>query len=240
MVHAHAGPRTATHDLFHPEHRAWNQPDLVRVAGITGCILLNAAVLMALMRPADLPMPAVPKPPMVVFDLSKPKPPPPPPPIDPVRGKTETPPEIVPVIRRKPVDTRPTTILQTTESTDVAEDPVFELPFDTRNGEETDTPPGESVTGPVEGVSLQYASASAPPYPRDLIRDGVQGSVMLKVLVDVDGKPMEVTVERSSGNQRLDSAAVRHVLRSWRFLPAMRNGVAVQAIGFVPIDFRLD
>ena len=72
------------------------------MAGITGCILLNAVVLMALMRPADLPMPTIPKPPMVVFDLSKPKPPPPAPPPEPVHiGKTK--PDVVPMTRDKPV-----------------------------------------------------------------------------------------------------------------------------------------
>ena len=241
MVHAHAGPRTATHDLFHPEHRAWNQPDLVRVAGITGCVLLNAVVLMALMRPADLPMPTIPKPPMVVFDLSKPKPPPPAPPPEPVHiGKTK--PDVVPMTRDKPVIAKTsTTAVQATEQTDVAEEPVFELPFEAVTGETTDIATGDAVSaGPIEGVSLQYASAPAPAYTRDLIAQGVQGTVQLKVLVDVDGKPLQVDIHHSSGNRRLDEVARRHVLKTWRFAPAMRNGTAVQAIGIVPIDFRLD
>jgi len=30
------------------------------------------------------------------------------------------------------------------------------------------------------------------------------------------------------------------VLRHWRFQPALRDGVAVEAVGLVPIAFRLD
>jgi protein TonB len=60
------------------------------------------------------------------------------------------------------------------------------------------------------------------------------------VLVDVDGRPLEVTIQRSSGNRDLDAAARRQVLRKWTFRPAMKDGRAVQAIGIVPIDFNLD
>lgn len=82
--------------------------------------------------------------------------------------------------------------------------------------------------------------ASSPPYPRDALRSGHQGTVVLQVLVGVDGRPLEVVVETGSGYRELDETARRHVLRRWRFQPAMRDGRAVQAIGLVPIEFRLD
>ena len=34
-------------------------------------------------------------------------------------------------------------------------------------------------------------------------------------------------------------AARKHVLKRWMFRPAMQDGVAVQAIGLVPINFSL-
>ena len=37
----------------------------------------------------------------------------------------------------------------------------------------------------------------------------------------------------------LDEAARAQVLTRWRFQPATRNGLAVQAIGMVPIEFAL-
>src|SRR5690606_240654 len=100
--------------------------------------------------------------------------------------------------------------------------------------------PAPRATGPVDtaplaGVRLQYASAPPPPYPRRELAARVEGQVLLRVLVGVDGKPLDVVVERSSGNRNLDRAAQQHILRHWTFRPAMKDGRAVQAIGLVPI-----
>ena len=65
------------------------------------------------------------------------------------------------------------------------------------------------------------------------------GTVVLDVLVDIDGQPIDVTIVRSSGHRLLDQAARRVVLTRWTFRPAMRDGQAVQAIGRVPIEFVL-
>ena len=62
--------------------------------------------------------------------------------------------------------------------------------------------------------------------------------MLLRVLVDVDGKPQRIEIERSSGHSRLDAAARDAVSRA-RFRPVMRNGEAVSAWGVVPIAFRL-
>ena len=89
-------------------------------------------------------------------------------------------------------------------------------------------------------MQLEYGKATPPPYPRVAISDGVEGVVLLRVLVGTDGKPIEVSVEKSSGHRVLDREAQRHVQRTWTFRPAMRDGQAVQAVGIVPIDFNLD
>lgn len=99
-------------------------------------------------------------------------------------------------------------------------------------------PTSISPVAPLQGVSLQYLSAPAPAYPIDALRSGAQGTVVLRVLVDETGAPIEVKIERSSGNRSLDNAARSQVARHWRFRPAVDNGRAVQAYGFVPIDFR--
>jgi protein TonB len=59
------------------------------------------------------------------------------------------------------------------------------------------------------------------------------------VLVDVDGHPIDVQVQASSGNRALDDAARKQVLKKWLFRPARRNGTPVQAIGIVPIRFTM-
>jgi len=102
--------------------------------------------------------------------------------------------------------------------------------------EVTDTGPD---TRPMTGAQLAYATAPAPAYPRDAARIGAQGTVLLMVLVDTDGTPLEVTLHKSSGNRALDRAAAEQVLKRWRFQPAMREGRAVQAYGVVPIAFTM-
>src|SRR3546814_11824612 len=89
-------------------------------------------------------------------------------------------------------------------------------------------------------MRLQYADAPSPPYPRAALRAGLQGPVMLLVLVDVDGRPLQVDVEHSSGHRVLDIAARRYVLQNLTFRAAQRGGRPVQAVRRVPIAYRLD
>lgn len=61
---------------------------------------------------------------------------------------------------------------------------------------------------------------------------------MLKVLVDPDGAPGRVAVDRTSGFDILDSAAVKAVKR-WRFHPARRGVDARASWVRVPVSFKL-
>ena len=108
---------------------------------------------------------------------------------------------------------------------------------------------GGTTEGPIEpktepavlrGSQLAYASAPAPVYPRNALRDGIEGTVVLEVTVDENGKPIDVVIATSSGSRELDRAAREQVLRAWRFQPAMQNGHAVRAIGRVPVNFTLN
>jgi protein TonB len=91
---------------------------------------------------------------------------------------------------------------------------------------------------PVE-ATLAYASAPAPAYPRIAIARHMEGTVMLRVLVDETGKPMDVVIESSSGHDLLDRAAREQVLSKWRFQPAQVNGQHVRAWARVPVSFDL-
>lgn len=113
----------------------------------------------------------------------------------------------------------------------------------TTNSGATDPGPlvdaGPVDTGPVSVGTLAYVKAPPPTYPRAEIRNGVGGTVLLRVLVDVDGRPLEVVVVDSSGNRNLDRAARENVLKNWLFQPAMRDGQPVQAYGKVPVVFSV-
>ena len=78
-----------------------------------------------------------------------------------------------------------------------------------------------------------------PDYPRLARRRGIEGEVLLRVLVDIDGRPSAVAVAESSGYDVLDAAA-REAVEKWRFQPARRLGSAVEATVMVPIVFRLE
>ncbi len=99
--------------------------------------------------------------------------------------------------------------------------------------------PSLAPSTPTAGVQLQYRSAPPPAYPVPALRNHEQGTVLLRVEVDSSGKPVNVSIERSSGSRSLDQAARQQVLRQWRFVPAERDGVAVPAIGMVPVQFSL-
>lgn len=75
-----------------------------------------------------------------------------------------------------------------------------------------------------------------PVYP-DLAREaGVDGTVMLRVLVGKDGRVKDVHVDRSIA--LLDEAAVS-AARQWVFTPALSNGHPVMVWVAVPVRFSL-
>jgi len=91
---------------------------------------------------------------------------------------------------------------------------------------------GSSGASPAYGVNPQ------PPYPMAARRLGLEGTVVLRVVVAPDGAPASVVVLQSSGHDVLDSSALETVRTRWRFVPARRNGIPVEDSVQVPIRFR--
>ena len=83
-----------------------------------------------------------------------------------------------------------------------------------------------------------YLKNPKPVYPTKARKRGMEGRVVLRVMVRRDGKVKSVKVETGSGFTLLDRAAKAAVLR-WRFAPAKRSGMAVEGTVLVPFDFRL-
>ncbi len=88
-------------------------------------------------------------------------------------------------------------------------------------------------------LRAEYLRNPSPEYPRRARRDGIEGTVTLKVLVTAAGAPGEVKVETSSGYESLDRAALNAV-RGWQFIPARRADEAIDAWIRVPVVFRLE
>ena len=109
-------------------------------------------------------------------------------------------------------------------------------------------PPGPADAAPAGGGSggltqpifnADYLDNPAPLYPALSRRQGEQGKVILRVLVNAGGSADEVQVRTSSGFPRLDEAA-RDTVRRWRFVSARRGAEPVAAWVLIPITFRLE
>lgn len=224
---------TQRHSNAHGLHDAIARIQPARVLGIAGAITLNATALMLLLVPVSAPMLAnviEPITPVTFIERAKPKPEIPPviPVQQPVRNTT-TP--------TQPVRTQPQTQVQTQTETPVVDGGTEYVP--TADPLPDTGPIGPPDPGPQPSTRLEYASAPAPSYPPDALARELEGTVMLKVLVDVDGSPLSVEIERSSGHRKLDDAARRQVLRKWKFKPAIKDGQAIQVYGIVPVSFTL-
>lgn len=84
-----------------------------------------------------------------------------------------------------------------------------------------------------------YLNNPGPQYPYVSRRRREQGTVLLRVLVDAGGSPVQVLIGRSSGFVDLDEAAADIVRRRWRFTAAKEGNVAVEAWVEIPIEFSL-
>lgn len=78
----------------------------------------------------------------------------------------------------------------------------------------------------------------APSYPRRALRRQQKGTVWLMLLVNEQGRVLEVELAESSGHGVLDRAAIKAV-KLWRIKPAEQGGIAVVSRVKVPIKFDL-
>jgi TonB family protein len=74
-------------------------------------------------------------------------------------------------------------------------------------------------------------------YTEEARRRGLTGEVVLEIVVRRDGSVGDVKLLHGLGSG-LDDRAVQAV-RQWRFTPADRQGVAVDVIVEVGVEFRL-
>lgn len=213
--------------MQHPSHRL----DPARIAGISLAIVVNLGLFGVLMAPIDIVGPARPGP-----ERS---------PVNIIRPDRPLPPLPVPVEEHHQKQPRPQTLTRATVKP--VPQPVtpssISRPIDPPV---ISTPPASTIDDqrvePVRPVqtSLVPILSPAPPYPRGPLTDGIEGTVVLELLVGTDGHVLQARVVRGSGDRRLDAAARDTILRGWRFAPAMRDGRPIQALGLVPVVFRLD
>jgi TonB family protein len=84
----------------------------------------------------------------------------------------------------------------------------------------------------------RYIENPKPAYPLEARQEGYHGKVLLKVEVLTNGRVGNVEVEKSSGYEVLDQAALE-AIKTWRFIPAKRGKVPMRSWINILITFQL-
>jgi periplasmic protein TonB len=100
-------------------------------------------------------------------------------------------------------------------------------------------PPAPVVAAPTAPKQIRGRNYQ-PEYPPSSKRAGEEGSVILQVYVGLDGKVTEAKVATSSGFEKLDEAAVKEALRSWKYSPATQGGKPVAVWHTVKVTFKIE
>ena len=115
----------------------------------------------------------------------------------------------------------------------LAEEPIQVVALPSK----ADRPPEPPPSGIREAIPL-YRENPPPRYPRLARRKGYEGTVVLEVLVNPQGKVADCRIIRSCGYSVLDKAAMKSI-RNWLFEPGMRGDKKVEMWVKVPIKFQL-
>ena len=78
---------------------------------------------------------------------------------------------------------------------------------------------------------------ASPEYTQEATNARLEGVVVLRTVIDVEGRPTEIKVAKGLG-KGLDEKAIE-CLTKWRFRPATQYGAAIPAKAAVEIRFRL-
>ena len=100
------------------------------------------------------------------------------------------------------------------------------------------TPLAVLADGPAFDVKPVPLKTPPPEYPLSLKREGLDGVVAVKVMIDVTGAVSECSVSKST-DPRFDEAALAAV-KKWKFKPAQKDGAPVAIKIIIPIHFQVN
>ena len=209
-----------------PPAGRYGEQDRANWIAILTIVIGHVLLLAALVKMDVIGLGPKPAPPTVVELLSIA--PPPPPSADPK-------PEMAPVKPVQPLIVSPPPIVQTPAPPPIVA--VAAAPPPPQAVIVSAAPASPAPSAPVSvDLSTKMVSASPPRYPTESRRKHEEGTVVLRLLLGLDGRVDDVSVSRSSGFERLDKAALDAV-RRWRWSPTVQAGQPVQVRGFVEIPF---
>ena len=218
------------------------RPLAICAATLAAALLHGGLLFWYAHRPAPLPFAAAAPLPMIDMMLSAP---PAPAVTQPVTPPTPLPAKVSPKADPKPIKKpkpKPkampseTKVKQVTEQkveADSAPPPAAPV----AENHERAAAPRNDVYIPANS-DANYLNNPKPVYPMVARQRHWEGLVMLRVYITADGHAAQVVVQRSSGHEQLDEAALEAV-KNWRFIPAKRGEFAEASWANVPIDFSL-
>lgn len=133
----------------------------------------------------------------------------------------------------------PATVREETPPPKTSETPVI-----TDTVKDSKREPAPASTAPAEKpvvaprFQVAYLKNPAPRYPRLSRRLKEEGTVILRVHVNADGRPGTIEISESSGFERLDNAA-KDTVKQWRFVPARQGDHNISAWVKVPVTYSL-
>jgi TonB family protein len=95
----------------------------------------------------------------------------------------------------------------------------------------------EQGLAPSAITAPEVVSKFDPAYPGELIRDGVQGTVVLTAVIRANGSVSDIAVAQSVDPQ-LDQNAVQALSR-WLFRPALKDGQAIDLVAVITVPFQM-
>lgn len=100
---------------------------------------------------------------------------------------------------------------------------------------------GGSPASRPPSVDVSFRNRNPPAYPVEAIKEGEQGSVLLKVKVDSVGRVVGVSVDpaKTTAPVVLQTAAIQ-AAKGWRFNPGSKDGHAAGGVVTVPVTFSLN
>lgn len=202
------------------------QPRKLNAASLTATIVVNGAVFGALFLAAP-EIVEIYDPPIETYDVKQPEPAKPQP-----ERATEVP------LRNPPIIKVPT--LPDLPLIKLSDDPVTS--FDPNPGTGTVTDPPITPVAPVmtaAEIDPRYMRDFQPSYPPAKIRMEEEGRVTVRILVGTNGRVLQL---QPIGNPDADflAATRRQALSKWRFKPATRDGVPIEAWRDISVRFELN
>lgn len=206
--------------------------------GVLLAVSVNAVILGALIfSPIVVAPPKPPRPPIETFDVQTIKPPPPDKPVvetDPI-APTVMPPIFVPTppvplpknhndVTTTNEDTRLPPLVDgigTGVGTGTKIEPIIEPPI---------------IKDPVIPIvpifvaakrDPKFADRFQPEYPQIMIAREIEGKVRIKILIGSNGRVRQAIIVQAT-HAAVGDATVKQALSAWRFIPATRDGTAVE------------